>query len=100
MEAKKNRLAVVVDIDGVIVQQKQKLEGATEGIELLQKNNIPFVFFTNNTAKTEQIKAEQITELLGLATPIGRDQVILNYTPIKNTFHCWHDKLVLFIGRQ
>lgn len=93
-------LSVIVDIDGVLVQHKEKLPGATEAIELLQQRNIPFVFFTNNTAKNEQVKAEQLNSLLGLKQPILKEQVILNYTPVKSTFNSWHDKLVLFIGRE
>ena len=52
---------MVIDIDGVIIQHKQKLEGATEAIERLQQDKVPFLFFTNNTAKNEQAKADQIT---------------------------------------
>lgn len=61
MEEQRHPLAVVVDIDGVIIQHKEKLPGSTEAIEMLQREQIPFVFFTNNIAKTEQAKADQIT---------------------------------------
>jgi|JI9StandDraft_1071089.scaffolds.fasta_scaffold1283262_1 ribonucleotide monophosphatase NagD (HAD superfamily) len=61
MECPRHPLAVVIDIDGVIIQHKQKLEGATEAIERLQQDKVPFLFFTNNTAKNEQAKADQIT---------------------------------------
>ena len=62
MECPRHPLAVVIDIDGVIIQHKQKLEGATEAIERLQQDKVPFLFFTNNnTANNEQAMADQIT---------------------------------------
>lgn len=34
-----------------------------------------------------------------LELPISKDQVVLNYTPMKKMFSDWKDKLVLIIGR-
>ena len=35
-----------------------------------------------------------------LQTPINKNQVILNYTPLKRLFGNWKEKLVLIIGRN
>lgn len=57
MNKPKNKLSLIVDIDGVIIKSKKAIPRAKEGIELIQKHNIPFLFFTNNISKSEEFKA-------------------------------------------
>lgn len=57
MDKPKNKVSLIVDIDGVIIKSKKAIKGAKEGIELIQKHNIPFVFFTNNISKSQSFKA-------------------------------------------
>jgi hypothetical protein len=37
---------------------------------------------------------------MALDKPITKEQVILNYTPMKGLFNNWKEKLVLIIGRE
>ena len=52
METTKNKLSFVIDIDGVIIKSKHVIPRAKEGIELIQKHNIPYIFLTNNISKS------------------------------------------------
>lgn len=94
----KNRLSFVIDIDGVLIKSRKPIPRAKEGMELIQKHKIPFVLFTNNLSRSEEFKAQEITNYLSLQTPITGEQVVLNYTPIKK-FTDWGDKLVLIVAR-
>lgn len=58
MNAVNNKLSVIIDIDGVIVKSRKAIPGSSEAISLLQKLQVPFVFFTNNISKSEQFKAQ------------------------------------------
>ena len=41
----------LIDLDGTIYQGKIKIPAAKRFVERLQKNQIPFLFVTNNTTK-------------------------------------------------
>ena len=43
---------LLIDLDGVIYNDTQLIPGASEAIEYLQHNNIPFRFITNTTMKS------------------------------------------------
>ena len=48
-EALKNITFIIFDLDGVFYRQEQSLEGTKEIIDYLNKENIQYCFFTNNS---------------------------------------------------
>ena len=80
--------AYIIDMEGAIIKDFHLLPGGRDFIETLKKNNIPFVFLTNLTTKTETelheilfrlgiyIEKDQIISTASLA----RDYLKVNYT--------------------
>ncbi|WP_413627186.1 TIGR01457 family HAD-type hydrolase [Fructilactobacillus vespulae] len=52
----------LIDLDGTIYQGKIKIPAAKRFIERLQKNNIPFLFVTNNTTKHPKDVVKNLAE--------------------------------------
>ena len=50
-------------MDGVIYKGKELINGAAEFIEKLRKNNIPFLFLTNNSQRTRRDVAHKLTKM-------------------------------------
>ena len=46
---------VLIDLDGVVYQGDNSIEGSKESIEWLQKNNIPHLFVTNTSSKPRKV---------------------------------------------
>lgn len=42
----------LIDIDGVLVSEQQRIDGALETLEFLKRNQIPFLLITNTTRKS------------------------------------------------
>lgn len=76
-------LGFVIDIDGTLVLSHQEIKGASEALNILSRNKIPYVFLTNNISHSEQTKADELNKLLNLDVPIRGEQVVLNITPLK-----------------
>lgn len=53
----------LIDMDGVIYKGKELINGAAEFIEKLRKNNIPFLFLTNNSQRTRRDVAHKLTKM-------------------------------------
>ncbi|MCT4396890.1 TIGR01457 family HAD-type hydrolase [Periweissella beninensis] len=51
----------LIDLDGTIYQGKNKMASGKRFIERLQKANIPYLFLTNNSTKTPQQVAQNLT---------------------------------------
>ena len=47
-----NRIGFLIDMDGVIYRGSKPIEGASEFIQTLQTNGLPYVFLTNNSGYT------------------------------------------------
>ena len=58
MISRMNRLGFAIDIDGTLILNGKIIAGAREALEKLNKLDIPFVLLTNNTARSEEIKAK------------------------------------------
>ena len=92
MEGKsKPKVGFVIDIDGTLTLSKKALPGAKETLDYFKANNIPFLLLTNNIAKSELIRANEVTEMLQLEEPLNEKHVVLNYTPIKQKFQQFKD---------
>ncbi|KAI7906483.1 HAD-like domain-containing protein [Cokeromyces recurvatus] len=99
----KPNYAIAFDIDGVLIKGKRPIPEATRALKLLNGNNasnrtIPFVLLTNGGGMTEEEKARQISELVGVK--INPKQVILSHSPMKSLADKYKDKRVLIIGGQ
>lgn len=92
--------AFVFDIDGTLVLNKQPITGASRTLNFLSASKIPFVLLTNNIAQSERSKAQEVSQLLSLDTPLDERQVILNYTPIKGKLQQFKEGVVLIVGRE
>ena len=51
---------LLIDLDGVIYNDSELIPGATESIDWLRKNNIPYRFITNTTMKSRASLSEKL----------------------------------------
>lgn len=91
---------LLVDIDGVLIRGSRTIPGTVEAFDKLSdhKGNLkhPVVFLTNGSYRSEDAKAEELSEKLKVN--IRGDQIVLVNTPLK-TFTDWHDRNVFFAGQ-
>ncbi|MEE6728000.1 TIGR01457 family HAD-type hydrolase [Pediococcus acidilactici] len=52
----------MIDLDGTMYRGKEKIPAAKRFVERLQAKQIPFLFVTNNTTKTPEAVAKNLTE--------------------------------------
>ncbi|MCS7171963.1 MAG: HAD-IIA family hydrolase [Armatimonadetes bacterium] len=64
---------VVLDLDGVVYRGKTPLPGAVAFLEHLRRTGLPFVFATNNAARTPEQYAER---LVRMGIHVAPDQVV------------------------
>jgi HAD superfamily hydrolase (TIGR01456 family) len=93
-----NNFGIVFDIDGVLSKFKHVLPGAKEALKLVQDSNIPHVFATNFGGTVEAVKAESMTQQLGVT--ISPEQLLLSHNHIRQLLPLYQDKLVLVVGRS
>lgn len=53
----------VIDLDGTMYHGDKNIEGAREFIAYLQKNNLPYVFLTNNATRTKAQNKQHMLDL-------------------------------------
>ncbi|MES2309752.1 MAG: HAD-IIA family hydrolase, partial [Verrucomicrobiota bacterium] len=58
-----NQTGFLIDMDGVIYRENHLIPGALEWVALMQKNSIPFIFLTNNSAPTPDDLAIKLKHL-------------------------------------
>ncbi|KAM9534079.1 haloacid dehalogenase-like hydrolase domain-containing 5 [Guaruba guarouba] len=88
------------DIDGVLVRGKTPIPAAKTAFQKLVNSQgqfvVPVVFVTNAGNCLRQEKADQLSQLLGVA--ISQDQVMMSHSPLR-MFKRYHDKCVLVSGQ-
>ncbi|KAI7888702.1 HAD-like domain-containing protein [Mucor mucedo] len=97
----KPNYAFAFDIDGVLIKGKRLIPEATRALKMLNgdnsaNRNIPFVLLTNGGGVTEEEKARQISEIVGVK--IDAKQVILSHSPMQKLASKYRDKRVLIVG--
>ncbi|KAI9244543.1 HAD hydrolase [Sporodiniella umbellata] len=97
----KPNYAFAFDIDGVLIKGKKLIPEATRALKLLNGDNaanrkIPFVLLTNGGGVTEEEKANQISEIVGVK--IDPKAVILSHSPMQSLARKYQDKRVLIVG--
>ncbi|KRN52637.1 HAD family sugar phosphatase [Fructobacillus fructosus KCTC 3544] len=65
--------AYLIDLDGTIYHGKNPIPEAKRFVHRLQEANIPYLFVTNNSTKTAEAFAEDLTRLHGIKT--SKEQV-------------------------
>ena len=68
-----------LDIDGTLLRGSTLLPNTTYTLLQLQRDNIPFVLFTNSGGDLESLKAKKLSELLGIT--VSPKQVVLGHSP-------------------
>jgi HAD superfamily hydrolase (TIGR01456 family) len=90
-------IGFVFDIDGVLLKGKKRIAEATDIVNYLSENKIPFVLLTNGGGMTEKKRIDFINKTLQLTEyPIHEDQLIQAHTPMKTLIP--HHKRVLVCG--
>lgn len=95
---KAKNMAFAFDIDGVLVHGLNLIPEAARVMELLNGDNelgikIPFILLTNGGGKTETMRTEQLTRILG--HPISVDQFIQSHTPMQALSEYYETVLVV-----
>ncbi|MDA8141316.1 MAG: HAD-IIA family hydrolase [Desulfobacteraceae bacterium] len=65
--------AVLLDIDGVMINDGRRLPGSQHLLEILRSNRLPYLFLTNDGNHSTEEKSERLSRA-GLA--IGPDQIV------------------------
>lgn len=82
------RVALALDIDGVLLHSKQPIEQAVQALKELGGQSgswrVPLVFLTNGGGISEAGKARELEHLLRLRAGVHESQVILAHTPFRN----------------
>lgn len=95
-EAETETIAFAFDIDGVLVRSTEALPGAHDTIEMLQKNNIPFIFLTNGGGSTERAHVARVGMRLDL--DLDEKQFVQSHSPFHDLVPKYHDKTILVLG--
>ncbi|KAF5640308.1 cat eye syndrome critical region 5 precursor [Fusarium tjaetaba] len=84
-----SEFAFAFDIDGVLYQGRNRVEGAEKVIKMLRSNGIRYVFLTNGGCVPEDKKAETLQERLQIAKndDVVKGRMILSHTPMSG----WSD---------
>lgn len=89
-------IAFAFDIDGVLVKGKEPIPGASQALQKLQRNNIPFIFLTNGGGLTEADHVARLAQRLCL--PLSVDQFVQSHTPYHDLVPLYDSKPILVLG--
>jgi len=106
--------AIFTDLDGVLIHLKHAVPRSADTIKFLKTplnqidpekfpsstEHLPFVGLTNAGNGTEHSKAEALNTILGLQGPqrISKEEVIMNFTPLRPILSQYKERLVLLGG--
>ncbi|KAM3068439.1 hypothetical protein ACMFMG_009578 [Clarireedia jacksonii] len=94
--------AFAFDIDGVLLRSSSPLPGASEALNLLHSNNIPFILLTNGGGKHESARVAELSKKLNV--PLTEENFVQSHTPFKqlvegsDSTESLKDKTVLVTG--
>lgn len=89
-------------IDGVLLKSKEILPGASEALNFLQANRIPFILLTNGGGSHESDRVKDLSKKLQV--PLTEDNFVQSHTPFKLLLKgeydrpSLQDKTVLAVG--
>ncbi|OHE91180.1 HAD-superfamily subfamily IIA hydrolase [Colletotrichum orchidophilum] len=73
--------AFAFDIDGVLLHVAKPIPGATESLQYLNDNNIPFILLTNGGGKPEAVRVKDLSDKLGVKLSV--DNFVQSHTPFQ-----------------
>jgi len=100
VQSTESRPGFIIDIDGVVVKNKDAIARSSEAIAKLKNTNTPYVFLTNGIGSPDR-KAEMLTKALNLK--VNPDEVVMCQSPISKLFKPGqelHEKRVLLMGNN
>ncbi|PQE15053.1 HAD superfamily hydrolase protein [Rutstroemia sp. NJR-2017a BVV2] len=68
-------------IDGVLLRSSSPLPGASEALNLLHSNNIPFILLTNGGGKHESARVAELSKKLNV--PLTEENFVQSHTPFR-----------------
>lgn len=100
------RLAVALDIDGVLLRGGNPIPSAKQALRKLAGENarqmrIPFIFLTNGGGVDEATKARQLSEMFDMY--FDPEQVILSHSPLRKLIKDYphvQDEPALIVGPE
>eukprot|EP00792_Barthelona_sp_PAP020_P003906 TRINITY_DN1748_c0_g1_i1.p1 TRINITY_DN1748_c0_g1~~TRINITY_DN1748_c0_g1_i1.p1 ORF type:complete len:344 (+),score=97.36 TRINITY_DN1748_c0_g1_i1:38-1033(+) len=93
-----SNIAVVFDIDGVLVKGPVPIDGAKEALELLNRNNVQTIFLTNSGRGTPEQKSELISNIISFEIP--PNNLALSHTPFLQFRELYANKRVAIFGHE
>ncbi|WP_305038436.1 TIGR01457 family HAD-type hydrolase [Halobacillus sp. Nhm2S1] len=88
----------LIDLDGTMYKGAERIEGASEFVEHLKMQNIPFMYLTNNSSKTVDQIAKKLNQIGVRATP---EQVYTSSLATAEYISSQNDKARVFaIGEE
>ncbi|KAB8356407.1 hypothetical protein FH972_023990 [Carpinus fangiana] len=89
--------AFAFDIDGVLIRGAQRLPHAAQALTYLQRHSIPFILLTNGGGYDEEIRAEKLTEEIGV--PLDPSMIVQSHTPFADMDE-YKDGCTLVVGGE
>ncbi|KAJ4258002.1 hypothetical protein NW762_008139 [Fusarium torreyae] len=83
-------------IDGVLLRESQPIPGATETLQYLQDNQIPFILLTNGGGKHEDERVQDLSRKLKVK--MSAEQFVQSHTPFRGLASELQDKNILVTG--
>jgi len=96
--AKRQRVAVAFDMDGVLVLGGEVVKEAKSCLKELHKDNIPFIIMTNGGGYLEAEIARQLTKKFEVK--ITEEQICLAHTPMKSLARVHEHDRILIVGKR
>ncbi|ELP93889.1 hypothetical protein EIN_177960 [Entamoeba invadens IP1] len=90
-------IGCMIDVDGVLVRDGKEIEGASEGIKMLERAQVPFVLVTNGHGNSEY-KSSLVSKALRVT--ISPEQTLLAVTPLIDLLDKYQDKGVMVVGKK
>ncbi|KAK4200634.1 HAD-like domain-containing protein [Triangularia verruculosa] len=88
--------AFAFDIDGVLLHEREPLEGAAQVLALLDHYHIPFILLTNGGGKFERDRVAELNQKLH--SNMTTDNFCQSHTPFQELLPEYADKTILVTG--
>ncbi|RMZ78648.1 hypothetical protein DV738_g3706, partial [Chaetothyriales sp. CBS 135597] len=90
--------AFAFDIDGVLLRSSQPIPGASDSLNFLQSNRIPFILLTNGGGRHESQRVADLSKSLGVE--FDTSMFVQSHTPFAELVHTekMKDKCILVVG--
>eukprot|EP01063_Lacrimia_lanifica_P013092 TRINITY_DN19736_c0_g1_i1.p1 TRINITY_DN19736_c0_g1~~TRINITY_DN19736_c0_g1_i1.p1 ORF type:complete len:419 (+),score=148.01 TRINITY_DN19736_c0_g1_i1:233-1489(+) len=87
---------VLIDIDGVLIRGRAKIDGAGDALRALDAHGVPWVLLTNGWGREER-KAASVGDIIGY--PVPTERVVVSHSPA-GALHALKGEKVLLSGKR